>query len=86
METTRFNKPDIKMYFASMPFIGRYMQYDYDCADSQVKLIGLFHKWMNEAEATKNLVRRIHFTSSAQLIYKLITGEDYKELKQYSYA
>ena len=35
MKTRTFPKPDLTMYFSQMPFIGQYMKYDYENANSK---------------------------------------------------
>ena len=70
-------KPDLTMYFNQMPLIGRYMAHDYECANSLNEMIMLCHKWMHDAEISKNPVRKLNFEAAANFIYTLITGKSY---------
>ena len=72
------NKPDLTMYFAQMPLIGKYMQFDYESANSLFEMIELYNKWMNEAEETKNSVRKINFEAGSKFLYTLLTGKSYE--------
>ena len=75
---TKIIKPDLTTYFNAMPFIGRYMAYDYDRANTLNDLIWLFHKWMDESEASINTMRKIHFKSGAYYIYSFLSGKSYE--------
>lgn len=74
-------KPDLTAYFNSMPYIGRYMAYDYECANSLTAMIDLVHEWLNEADISTNVMRKIHFQQGANLIYGLITSRTFETKK-----
>lgn len=86
MKAQLFIKPDLIMYFAQMPFIGQYMKYDYESANGFSQLIALCHKWNNEAEISKNPVRKLNFEAGANYLYTLITGKSYdsKEIELFT--
>lgn len=80
MRTVKIIKPDLTVYFNAMPYIGRYMAYDYENANSYNELIMLFHKWMNESEMSKNMIRKRHFKAAAHYIYALITKRSFESV------
>lgn len=71
-------KPDLKMYFAQMPLIGRYMEHDYEQVNSLEELILLCHKWNDEADISQNPIRKIHFQAGANFVYTLVTGKSFE--------
>lgn len=71
-------KPDLSMYFAQMPFIGKYMEQDYNNANTVQEMTDLCHKWNNEAEISKNLVRKTHYQAGANFLYTLLTGKSFE--------
>lgn len=71
-------KPDLRMFFSQMPLVGMWIEHDYNKAETLDDMIGLFHKWIEEAETTDNSVRKSCYLSSAYYLYSWISGKSYE--------
>lgn len=70
-------KPDLTHYFNQMPYIGKYLRFDYESANTLTEMVDLFHKWKTEQAQSNNPVRKIHFEAASNFIYTLITSKSY---------
>lgn len=71
-------KPDLKMYFAAMPFIGVWLYKEYEKAETFEEIADLFHKWQNEADSTTNPLKKQWLRASSNYIYTFFTGRSFE--------
>lgn len=61
-------KPDLTYYFAQMPFIGRYLEYDYECINSLSQMNMVCCKWESESKETNNITKKILYQQSVDML------------------
>jgi len=67
----QFHKPDIK--FPMFPFVYAYIESAYNKVESFQDFTAFIHGCMNEAERTKNNVRKAAYTTIANALYSVET-------------
>ena len=73
-----FVKPDLNLYFAGLPLIGFYLEYEYNKAKNYAQCVDIFHKWSKIADETTNIVKKQSYTKGASLLYQLLTGKTFE--------
>lgn len=71
-----FAKPDIK--FPVFPFVYCYIEHAYNKIETFQDFTEFIHKCMNEAERTKNNVRKAAFTNIANALYSIETNMSFE--------
>lgn len=70
-------KPDLSKYFAAMPAVGMWIEFDYNNATTLDEMSTLVHKWIGIAETTDNLTKRSCYQSAANYVYSWLTGKSF---------
>jgi hypothetical protein len=68
----QFSKPDIK--FPMFPFVYAYIESAYNKVNNYQEFTAFIHGCMNEAERTKNDVRKEAYTTIANALYSVETN------------
>lgn len=70
-------KPDLRMYFECMPFIGHWIAFDYEKATSTGEMVSLVHKWLGQADETNNAEKKRCYQSAANYVYSWLTQKSF---------
>lgn len=71
-------KPDLTFFFSAMPGLNSiWMRYEYENANNKEELTRLAYKWMDEAEESKNPIRRQNYTAGFHFLFAFLTGRSF---------
>jgi hypothetical protein len=73
---SEFSKPDIK--FPMFPFVYAYIESAYLKVETYQDFTAFIHGCMNEAEITKNNVRKAAYTTIANALYSVETNVSFE--------
>lgn len=73
---SKFSKPDIK--FPMFPFVYAYIESAYIKVETYQDFVAFVHGCMNEAEITKNNVRKAAYTTIANALYSVETNVSFE--------
>lgn len=73
---SRFTKPDIK--FPMFPFIYAYIESAYNKVETYQDFVKFIHGCMDEAERTKNSMRKSAYTTIANALYSVETNVSFE--------
>jgi len=73
---SEFSKPDIN--FPMFPFVYAYIESAYIKVETYQDFVAFVHGCMNEAETTKNNVRKAAYTTIANALYSVETNVSFE--------